>query len=61
MSDSDDLRSAVQMLAADNARLCERLIAAEKVITAARKFVAQPFRKALIEAALDVYDAGKPS
>lgn len=64
--DRDQLRSAVQMLAADNARLCDRLIAAEKVVEAARKAaksvelrnsIHAPTLQRLVEA----YDAGKPS
>ncbi len=53
-------REAIQMLAADNARLCERLIAAERVVEEARKLARVGQRSALV-AAIEAYDAGKPS
>lgn len=56
---SGDLREAVTMLAADNARLCGRLIAAEVLAEAVRKFIDQPHRRSLLETALDGYDAAK--
>lgn len=55
------LREAVQMLAADNARLCDRLIAAEKVVEAARHAARIGANADLLKRALDAYDAGKPS
>jgi hypothetical protein len=51
-----NLRSAVQMLAADNARLCDRLLAAERVVDLARRSA----DRALI-AEVQNYDAGRPS
>jgi hypothetical protein len=59
---SEDLRSAVQMLAADNARLCDRLITAEAVVSYARKFLettsgGYDHLRALVAK----HDAGRPS
>lgn len=34
---SGDLQNAIAILAADNARLCDRLVAAEQVVEAARR------------------------
>lgn len=59
-----DLRSAVQMLAADNARLCDRLITAEKVLDYLRAYLAESIpsiARRRLRTLLDAHDAGKPS
>ncbi len=53
------------MLAADNARLCDRLLTAEAVVEAARavlRIYSRPGHQTSrdLQAALDKHDAGKP-
>lgn len=56
------LREAVQMLAADNARLCDRLIAAEKIIDELRHKPKAPVDISdKVRKLIASYDAGKPS
>ena len=62
----EDLASAVQMLAADNARLCSRLIAAEKALNLARRAAAATGTDKFaatqaLRRALEDYDASAPS
>lgn len=66
MTYDPDLASAVQMLAADNARLCDRLLAAETALTDIKAIVARyrstmPTMVRQVTEALDGYNAGKPS
>ena len=57
-----DLREAVTMLAADNARLCGRLIAAEELADAVRRFIEKAgISSNRLEKALEAYDATRPS
>jgi hypothetical protein len=61
---SEDLRSAVQMLAADNARLCDRLITAEAVVEFVRAYaneaIPTPARRHILKL-VAAHDAGRPS
>lgn len=59
----DQLRAAVQMLAADNARLCDRLITAEAVVAEPRKhlhLLPRVYARDITKL-LDAHDAGRPS
>jgi hypothetical protein len=60
---SGDKDAAIQMLAADNARLCDRLLTAEAIIDLVRRSmhtIPRCYAPAL-QRALDAHDAGKPS
>jgi hypothetical protein len=56
---SEDLKAAVQMLAADNARLCDRLITAEAIVEWARRTLGTTYRT--LADLIAKHDAGRAS
>lgn len=59
---SGDLREAIQILAADNARMCTRLIAAEELAERLRRWLDSHASVTVkqLEKALEAYEATRP-